>query len=221
MMNPLRPFMGELEPRDVPLNPTNIDQLEQRGRRTPGAPQPGGGRPTARVRSSILVVVVALVALGGFPAAAPAGAAAPAPPGCGLSGGAQRQYFEPVGGTRSYPTNLAHRIGGRYADTTAQTFGAPIPPGTYHLVVGTYDSHHPGNPKHVTEQWRAEFLNGDTVVAQTGRTPDLPTSRKADAWDMGQITLSASATLVRAVHDPSDGTNHGFVPWFVEFRCAP
>jgi hypothetical protein len=167
----------------------------------------------------VLVVVVALLALAGLPAAAPAAAAAVAPPGCGLNGGTQRQYFQPVGGTNSYPTNFAHRIGGKYPRATSQTIGPPIPAGTYNLVVGTYDSHHPGNPKHVTEQWRAEFLNGDTLVAQTRRTPDLPTRRKADSWAMGQITLSGSATLVRAVHDPSDGSNHGFVPWFVEFQC--
>jgi hypothetical protein len=173
-------------------------------------------RPHSR---GILIVVGALVALAGLPAAAPAAIAGAAQHGCALKGGKQRQYFQPVGGTHSYPTNFAHRIGGRYPNTTSQTIRPPIPKGRYNLVVGTYDSHHPGNPKHVIEQWHAEFLSSTTVVARTRRTPDLPTRRKADSWNMGQITLSGSATRVRAIHDPSDGSNHGFVPWFVEFQC--
>jgi hypothetical protein len=183
---------------------------------------------------SVLVAVVALVGAVGPPSAAwsaPAdivvvnAAGSPSAPAllaaCGLTGGKQqRQYFEPVGGSNSYPTNFKHRIGGRYPKTTSQTINGPIPPGTYDLVMGTYDSHHPANPRDVVEQWHAEFFNGTTRVAPaTRRTPDLPTKLKAASWKMGQITLSASANLIRAVHDPSDGSNHGFVPWFVEFQC--
>lgn len=188
----------------------------------------------ARVRGRILVLLVALLAVAGHPGAAQAateafpqvadatGSTALAlPAACGLIGGRQRQYFQPVGGANSYPTNFNHRIGGKFPKTTSQTIGPPIPAGTYNLVLGTYDSHHPTNPRDVTEQWHAEFFNGSTRVAPaTRRTPDLATKLKADSWSMGQITLSGSAALVRAVHDPSDGTNHGFVPWFAEFQCT-
>lgn len=81
--------------------------------------------------------------------------------------------------------------------------GLNIPAGTYSVVLGSSDDPHDPTQDQLNEQWRALFMSGGTLVAQSDYAEDLPNTWPASVvrpTNVGIVTLSSTVTSITAEH---------------------
>ena len=78
---------------------------------------------------------------------------------------------------------------------------APLVAGTYIVSAGSSDVSHPTATNQPNEIWTAVFWSAANVtVGQTEATPDLASSDTSQAWSLGNLVLTDTATRVEYFH---------------------
>ncbi len=84
--------------------------------------------------------------------------------------------------------------------SSSAVIGSQLAPGTYVVTGASYDPAHPQQDDQPNEQWSARFGDADGGQVQTGVSPDLPLANQMISFGFGEVTFSASPTVVTFVH---------------------
>ncbi|MFN8052834.1 MAG: hypothetical protein U0Q22_15420 [Acidimicrobiales bacterium] len=160
---------------------------------------------SARSTAALLALTTASVAAAWTGVATPAGAVAPGGAAC------TPVTFPPV--------RLIDFDGYNAKVEYSAAVPVNLPPGTYDVTGTSHDEY----PARVTvtqtsEIWDLQFLDASgAVIATSGHTGDLPDRVAVADWagSLGSVTLTSTATAVRAHHRPdaiADGSADSVVP---------